>query len=41
MNVKYILIWGTANPEVKDFNNAMKEWEKTVKAKNCEMLYWE
>ena len=40
MKVKYILIWGTADPEVEDFQKAMTEWEKTVKAKNMEIVYW-
>jgi len=40
MKVKYILIWGTPDPKVEDFQKALQEWEKTVKAKNMEILYW-
>ena len=41
MNIKYYLIWGIPNPEEgEDFPKAMEEWEKTVKAKNCKLVYW-
>ena len=40
MKVKYILIWGTADPNVADFQKALEEWGKTAKTKNMEILYW-
>ena len=41
MNVKYILIWGTPNPdEGENMVQAMAKWEKTVKAKNCELVFF-
>ncbi len=41
MKVGYYLIWGTPNPgEGEDMVQAMAKWEKTVKAKNCEIVFF-